>query len=256
MNTYILKHAGLAIFAVVVLGLVIWYMAINPAPTVYNRSTATTTPAVTGQATHITEDATYYTVDAQYPSTISFPLASNASAGANAVSVMKKWNEDVIAEFKKNGNFDNLSHDDVQMLRLDQRKYELMTEYEVRTGPKTVTYVYSNFEDTGGAHPNTFYRTFTFDVSTGKELSISDLFVPGSEYLSTLSTIARADLPGIEGDYTNPEFITDGTKPVVESFQNFYFEGSQLVIVFPPYQVGPYVLGVVKLPIERSRLAD
>ena len=45
------------------------------------------------------------------------------------------------------------------------RKEALTMLYEERSGPKTITYVFTLHMDTLGAHPNTFYRSFTFDRS-------------------------------------------------------------------------------------------
>jgi len=45
-----------------------------------------------------------------------------------------------------------------------------------------------------------------------------------------------------------------GTTPDADNFQNWYVEGTTLVLLFPPYQVGPYSLGVVSVPIPLSEL--
>lgn len=245
---------GVAILALLTLAFVIWFLGSHPKvsdPT----DTATTTPASQLEPAHIVEDAAYYEIDAAYPTAT--PLtAISAEADAAAVAAMKSFTVQAIAEFKANGNFSNLSPDDVQLLRLDQRKYSLGMTYETKTGPRTITYIYIRIADTGGAHPNSFYKTFTFDTVTGEEVTLGDLFLPGSGYLDRLSSIARADLPTVIDEYADAGFIEEGTSPSAESFQNFYLEGSTLVLLFPPYQVGPYSLGTVRLPIELARLTS
>ena len=52
------------------------------------------------------------------------------------------------------------------------------------------------------------------------------------------------------------EYIKSGTLPEEDAFQSFYFEGSTLVLLFPPYQIGPYALGMILLPIPASELKD
>ncbi len=226
-----------------------------------DRDTATTTPS---QATstpvtimHIRESGKYYDLDLTYPSAT--PLnATNPSADAAAVASMKGAMQQTASEFKKNGNFEDLTQEDIKMMRLDERKYALSSEYETYTGARTVSYVFSIYEDTLGAHPNLYFRTFTFDTKTGQEILLGNLFTSSSNYLSTLSVRARSDIPGIikkmSGSSGDIEYIQNGTKPVAESFQNFYIDNKNLVLVFPPYQVGPYALGTVLDPIPLAQL--
>jgi hypothetical protein len=114
-------------------------------------------------------------------------------------------------------------------------------------------------EDTLGAHPNTYYHVFTFDTATGAQLSLSDLFASKDSYLQLLSTTTRADLPKIVSDMSktsaDTDYISRGTTPTVENFQNWYVDGSNLVLIFPPYQVGPYSLGTVLDPIPLTKLS-
>ena len=133
---------------------------------------------------------------------------------------------------------------------------KLTINYEKKSGPRTLTYLFTSASYTGGAHGIEVPVTFTFDRTTGLQIELADLFTPSSNYLSRLSTIARAELPEMMGDYANPEFITDGTESRLENFQTFYLEGDTLALLFPPYQVAPYVVGTVKLPIALSELSD
>ncbi len=249
-----------AILLVILLGGVVWYMMSTPAPT---PNFGTDTPAAATEPVTVTDEATYYTVRALYPSETPLKASAGAQADQTAVSVMKTFVEQEIARFKDNGNFANLSHDDVQMLGLDQRKYELDLEYTTHAGNATLTYVYQMYMDTGGAHPNVFYRTFTFDVKTGAQLSMHDLFAEDAPYLETLSTLSRSKLPafmaarsGVAVSEVDTDYIASGTMAVEDAFQNFYFKDGNLVLLFPPYQIGPYVLGMIELPIPVSELSD
>ncbi len=257
MKDRIRRIAPALLIGLAVLGLTVWYMMSHPAP-----AHAPTTAEVPATPTKISEDATYYTVDAAYPPETPLKARLGAQADQAAVALMKAYVEGQIAEFKKNGNFDNLSHDDVQMMQLDQRKYAIGIEYDIFTSARTVSYVYQIYEDTGGAHPNTFFHTFTFDLQTGTALSTADLFDTGAPYAQTLSSLSRAKLPAIIAERENvapseleqDSMMLDGTKPEAASFENFYFDGANLVLVFPPYQVGPYVLGRVDLPLKTSEV--
>jgi hypothetical protein len=113
-------------------------------------------------------------------------------------------------------------------------------------------------QDTLGAHPNTYYRTFTYDTKTGEGITIGDLFADNVNYNQLLSTATRKVLPSViaahEGVSVNDVdlgMIKSGTLPEEDSFQNWYLDGTQLVIIFPPYQVSPYAAGLieVRLPL-------
>lgn len=266
------KHWALISVGILVAILVViigWYLwgsnkALAPSETASSSpQTATTTPPKTpAPAAHITEHAAYYDVDMAYPSAT--PLVSvSAAANARAVAQMKGALQDTVDQFKKDGNFANLTHDDVQMMGLDQRKEALGAEYKTYTGNRTVSYVFEIYADTLGAHPNVYYRTFTYDTQTGVPLDLSDLFVPGAKYLNQLSTTAVAQLPQILAtreqvsvSEVDTDYMRSGTSPQPENFQSWYVQGSKLVIVFPPYQIGPYALGTIELPIALSLLTD
>jgi hypothetical protein len=240
----------------------LWYMAGHPAPETFIPQTAqapTRNVAPTGPQ-HIAEHAKYYDIDVQYP--LSTPLAKSPgpTADSGAVAAMKDFLVRDIAQFKSNGNFGNLTPNDIHVQGLDQgRMYSLQGAYKTYQGTHTVSYVYILSEDTLGAHPNTYYHVFTFDTATGAQLSLSDLFASKDSYLQLLSTTTRADLPKIVSDMSktsaDTDYISRGTTPTVENFQNWYVDGSNLVLIFPPYQVGPYSLGTVLDPIPLTKLS-
>lgn len=229
--------------------------------TVPDRGAATTTPSEASSSPvtilHITESTKYYDIDLTYPSAT--PLqATNASADRAAVATMKDAMQGLATQFKDNFANNRPVNDLVAPGSADTRKEALTSEYEMYTGARSVSYVFSIYEDTLGAHPNLYFRTFTFDTKTGQEILLGNLFTSSSNYLSTLSARARADVPGIirkmSGQSGDAEYIQNGTKPVAESFQSFYIEGKNLVLIFPPYQVGPYALGTVLDPIPLAQL--
>jgi hypothetical protein len=256
---------GLVILVLILAG-VIWYMATHPtsAP-VPSETMATSTPSTptAGNTGSLNESGAYYEITAKYPTATPIATAGSVEANAKAVDVMKQFEVNAIAEFKKQGNFANLSHDDVQMMGLDQRKESLRIAYEAHTGSGTVSYVFTIVEDTLGAHPNTTYQTFTFNTKTGTVLSLSDLFAPGASYLTTLSNKTRALLPaaiakreGISAASVDKTMLNSGTTAKAENFQNWYTEGTNLVIIFPPYQVAAYAAGTQTVSIPFSQLTS
>lgn len=228
-----------------------------------SNQTASSTPQdaeVVVAPKHIDEHAAYYDITTTYPGGTSLKVTAGATADAKAVAILKGFIENEIERFKENGNFANFTPEDIKMQGLDQgRKYILDVEYKTYSSAHTVSYVFTLMQDTLGAHPNTYYRTFTFSKATGGGLVLADVF--SGDYLTTLSKLSRAKLPAIIANRESvkvseidTDMLSAGTTPDEDNFQTFYLDGKNFVLLFPPYQIGPYVLGVVTLPILLSDL--
>ena len=264
-NKHKAMWAVVALF-VIFLGIFLWYMVFRPAPitqVVPIDTIATTTPVVvSSEPVQITENSEYYELDATYPSATPLAASAGAAADAAAVARLRGFAQESLVSFKKNNDLTNITPARIESEMLtDGRMYAIGLEYKLHEGPKTITYVYQIYENTLGAHPNANYRTFTFDRATGAELSLGDLFTPGSNYLSRISERTRTALPGImakiagiSASEVDREYINTGTEPKAESFQSFAIDGSNLIVIFPPYQVAPYVYGRIDVTIPLSEL--
>ncbi len=117
---------------------------------------------------------------------------------------------------------------------------------------------------TGGAHGNALVASFVYHNQAGKLISIGDLFSDPAAALDVLSTECRNQLKGRldaqlreqigEGPKLGPalkdmqDWVERGTEPKPENFSIFLVDGLEsraigLTLVFPPYQVAPYVDG-------------
>jgi hypothetical protein len=103
----------------------------------------------------------------------------------------------------------------------------------------------------GAAHPNSNTRTMTFDLKSGTELALADLFQENSNYLNVLSDLCRTDLSKqkklrwTEDSYESiqDQMLISGLEPVTRNFQAFLFMHGGLKIIFDPYHVGSYAEG-------------
>lgn len=235
------------------------YLAFRPgdtAPLPPPSPTATTTEEAV-----LEDDGQYHDITLTYPSEVTLSPSASASSKASAEAVIEAWANETVATFKGNANLDSLTPEDIRIQGLGEgRKYTLDATHETYEGPATVSYLFEIYEDTLGAHPNAYYRSFSFDKDTGKELRIADLF-ESPTYLATLSRISRemlipqiAEMTGVEEDELDTEYLEAGTAEDPNHFQVFYFTSTDLVIVFPPYQVGPWVLGTQTVRIPRAEL--
>ena len=239
---------GIAVGLIVLVG-VIFYSATNQA--------LVKAPGTNVLEGSYVEHAQYYDIATNHAT--STPLLSSVSAVADvqAVALMQKFVSDTITQFKIDGNFANLTPKDVQMMGFDQdRKEELQIVYLVSSSPRTVSYIYTIYMDTLGAHGNTFFQTFTFDTTSGASLSLADIFIPGSDYLSKLSQVAREKLPSVIGDTADMKFIENGTTPEEKKFSAFFIDNQNLIILFAPYAIAPYSSGPQTLQIPLADLTS
>ena len=252
---------GVVALLIVFLAILIWRM-LDPTPRAVapgNIATSTPPAVVVPEPVVITDSGPYHDIEAKYPNATPLSASAGAEADAQAVGAMKGFVEKLVGAFKETaisevpglGDFGN------------DRKYAMDVNYEVVEGAKTVSYIYVIYQDTMGAHPNTYYRTFTFDRASGEDVHLDELFAQGTPYLDRLSQRTRADLPRIMAkraettpDQMDREYINSGTLPIADAFQNFVIEGNTLRMIFPPYQVGPYVYGTIEVPIPLADLRD
>lgn len=205
----------------------------------------------------IEEHEPYYDVVASYPDSTPLAVTAGVPADREAVARMRGFIEETIADFKRQGDFGNLTPEDIALQGLSaDRKQSLAISYESYEGIGTVSYAYTLVVDTLGAHPNAFYRTFTFDRGTGAELSLAGLFLPRSGHLERLSAYARFELGRTLGEFAEVDYLELGTAPTAENFANFVVTDGFLEVLFPPYQVAPYAAGTQSVAVPLEELDD
>lgn len=261
MNTTEKRNAliGAAVLGLIVIGLLVWYMMTQQVPSYPSPQTLSPDAPIAFEKAEVTDASEYHTARAAYPAVTPLIQSAGPEADARAVATMKNYAESLVSGFEERAGFANLTAEDIATIGLGgDRKYELNADFETSEGTKTTTYVYMIYEDTLGAHPNAYYRTFTFNRATGDSVSLDDLLE--GQYLLRLSELARAKLATqiaeASGGEANMEYIESGTTPTAENFQNFALKGDTLILIFPPYQVGPWALGTQMVEIPLSELSD
>ncbi|MBX4192583.1 DUF3298 and DUF4163 domain-containing protein [Candidatus Parcubacteria bacterium] len=153
--------------------------------------------------------------------------------------------------------------DDAEKARLTEtgRKYAFAVDTKSFNGSGYSSYEFDIMVDTGGAHPNSFYKTLVF--KQGTEVTLEGLFKPGSRYLDRLSAESYkqvlAELKQRSGGDVTPDMedtVRIGTSPTPETLQNFVIDGTNLVILIPPYQAAAYAAGSFEVKIPLSSLQD
>lgn len=94
-----------------------------------------------------------------------------------------------------------------------------------------------SFYAAGAAHPGDESITVNYDLSQSKQLALSDLFLPGSNYLEVIANYCVAEL-----NKRNPDFgmFSEGAEPASENYRNWNITPDGLLITFDPGQVDAY----------------
>lgn len=122
----------------------------------------------------------------------------------------------------------------------------------------------------GAAHPNKHFYTKTYALDPVVELDLPDLFKIEESFLEFVSKwCAREIADQIRKDmvlYGNSEhyalddadvaMIERGVAPNLENFRHFVLEDEVMMLIFQPYQVGPYAWGTRNVRIPYSALTD
>jgi hypothetical protein len=97
-----------------------------------------------------------------------------------------------------------------------------------------------SFYSDGAAHPGLYSLTLNYDLASGRELALGDLFLPASHYLEAISKYCIAELS--KQPFFDEAFAT-GADPTPENYRNWNITPDGLLITFDEYQVAPYAAG-------------
>ena len=120
---------------------------------------------------------------------------------------------------------------------------------------KARKFMIDNYFD-GAAHPGQTSRTFTFDLASGHQVNLDQLFRPGTNYLQVLADYRKTELAG--GDNAFDTTVT-GADPLPDNYRALNISVDGLVITFDSYQVAAYAAGpqIVTIPyIELQAIID
>ncbi|MGH8114527.1 MAG: RsiV family protein [Rhodanobacteraceae bacterium] len=172
--------------------------------------------------------------------------------------------------------------DPADMPEFANRQFELLLDFRIAADTPAFTSVReTGMQDTGGAHPIPVQASFVFDRKAGKLIALDDLFADADTARKTLANFAHDTLlkkfsndapkPG-EGASPNAirewksnmvQMLNDGTKPTSVNYSVFVVRAGDkagasspgLTLIFPPYQVAPYVYGAQTVEVPANVFA-
>ncbi len=134
---------------------------------------------------------------------------------------------------------------------MDTTVVDLYGYYEIKSNERDVlslslsNYVYHYY----AAHGMTVIKSLTFDLQKGKQVSLKDLFKPGSDYVKRIS-----DLIAVQIKERNIPLLVDFKS--IRPDQDFYIADKALVVYFQLYEIAPYAYGFPMFPISVYDLQD
>lgn len=128
---------------------------------------------------------------------------------------------------------------------LTSNRYEMIAHYELKTNERGIlSLTLSNYAMSyPSAHGMTLLKGLTFDVNSGKQYQLSELFTPGADYVSVLSREVQIQ-------------IQLRQIPVIKPFtrispnQDYYLADKTVVLFYQLFELAPYYYGFPMFPIS------
>lgn len=127
--------------------------------------------------------------------------------------------------------------------------------YIARADSTVISFKSFNYYYMGGAHGIFGYFGDTFDVASGKELAIDDLMDNADGFRTFARKYIFDEIQKKYSDEVYPEYESILADMWGED-RKWYMDGSGLVIIFNPYELGPYAAGVFEFHIPYNELGD
>lgn len=134
--------------------------------------------------------------------------------------------------------------------------HEFMVSSECSNGYKgLVNYTINFFEYTGGAHPNSYCTTLTFDPNDGHEVTISEIMKEGyEEPLIELITQSIISFLNVKDVAELDEVIFDHKELYIS--KNVVMGKDKLTFIYNKYDIAPYAVGEIIAEIPYEKLQD
>ena len=131
--------------------------------------------------------------------------------------------------------------------------YILKTDVEQGYEGTSVYHAYLDYYE-GGAHGVSQHLTINFEKSTGRQLMLADLFVPGYEH--QLSAILQKALCAYAGVDNLNELKEQGYLYSMDMFpsENFIRGKDVMTFIYNPYEIAPYEKGCIELKVSYTEI--
>lgn len=124
-------------------------------------------------------------------------------------------------------------------------KAEVYFNYQVKYNRNGLLSVaFTDYQYSGGAHGITIQSSYTFDLNTGTELELKDLFKPGSDYVSIISEEVKRQMEERGMSVLLAPFNS------IKGDQGFFLSNNAVVVYFQAYEYLPYAFGIPEFAVD------
>ncbi len=124
-------------------------------------------------------------------------------------------------------------------------KAEVYFNYQVKYNRGgLLSIVFLDYQYSGGAHGLTVQSSYTFDLKTGAEYELKDLFKDGSDYISMISSEVKKQMEERGMTVLLTPFNS------IKADQDFYLSNNAVVVYFQAYEYLPYAYGIPEFAVD------
>ena len=124
------------------------------------------------------------------------------------------------------------------------------TEYNSAIPPRgTQSVVFKTFQDVGGAHPQTFYKSFNWDQGYRKPITIDNMFREGTQPFPVIFPIVQSEL---EKQLGQPPAISPAVGLDPSKYENFAITNDTLIFFFSQGELLPEAAGALQVTVPRA----
>jgi Protein of unknown function (DUF3298) len=107
------------------------------------------------------------------------------------------------------------------------------------------------YQNVGGAHPSTWYKSFNYDMADAAPITFDTLFAPGTEAVEAIYPVVMSDLARQLGE-TSIVPVGDGMDPAY--YQNFVITDDAVIFLFGQGELLPEAAGALQARVPRSAI--
>lgn len=135
-------------------------------------------------------------------------------------------------------------------------RYETYFDYSLKCNQKgLLSVVLMNYQYTGGGHGSMVQSSYTFNLNTGEEYKLKDLFKDDVDYVAYINnTVKDTIVERVRGEIL-PEYTIEPFETIRDD-HDFYLSNDGVVIYFQQYEHWCYAAGIQEFPVEYTTLRD
>lgn len=135
-------------------------------------------------------------------------------------------------------------------------RYETYFDYSLKCNQKgLLSVVLMNYQYTGGAHGSMVQSSYTFNLNTGEEYTLKDLFKDDADYVAYINNTVKGMIVERVREEILPEYDIEPFETIRDD-HDFYLSNDGVVIYFQQYEHWCYAAGIQEFTVEYAALKE